>query len=56
LAAQDAKPAFNLVQPRSVGWRKMKMNVLMALKPAVVGWFMCIEIVQKMPVILPEEY
>src|SRR5208337_1066754 len=46
LALQDAEPVFNLVKPRSVGWRKVKMDVGMALKPAVVGWLVCIEIVQ----------
>jgi hypothetical protein len=37
LAAQNAKPPFDLVKPTSVGWRKMKMVVGMALEPAVFG-------------------
>ena len=44
--AQTAKPAFNLVKPRSVGWRKMKMDVGMALEPAVVFGLVSIEIIK----------
>ena len=46
LAAQNTEPAFNLVKPRSVGWRKMKMDIGMALEPAVVLRFVGIEIVE----------
>jgi hypothetical protein len=46
LAAQNAQPAFNLVEPPSVGWGKVKMDVGMALEPAVVLGFVGIEIVE----------
>ena len=46
LAAQNAKPAFDLVKPRSVGWRKMKMDIGMALEPPVVLGLVGIEIVE----------
>ena len=36
LAAENAKPAFNLIKPGSVGGRKVQMHVGMALAPAVV--------------------
>ena len=36
LAAQNAKPAFNLIKPGSVSGRKVQMHVGMALEPAVV--------------------
>jgi hypothetical protein len=46
LAAQNAKPTFNLVKPRSMGWGKVKMDVRMALEPAVVFGLVGIEIVE----------
>ena len=46
LAAQNAKPAFNLIKPGSVGGRKVQMHVGMALEPAIVLWLVGIEIVQ----------
>ena len=46
LAAQNAKPALHLVEPRSVGWGKMKMDVRMALEPTVVLGLVGIEIVE----------
>jgi len=46
LAAQNTKLAFNLVKPRSVGWRKMKVDVGMALEPAVVFGLVSIEIIE----------
>ena len=46
LAAQNAKPAFNLIKPGSVGGRKVQMHVGMALEPAVVLGFVGIEIVE----------
>jgi hypothetical protein len=46
LAAQNAKPAFNLVKPGSVGRRKVEMHVGMALEPAVVLGFVGIEVVE----------
>ena len=36
LTAQNAKPAFNLIKPGSVGGRKVQMHVGMAFEPAVV--------------------
>jgi hypothetical protein len=39
LAAQNAEPAFNLIKPGSVRWRKVQMHVGMALEPAVVLGF-----------------
>jgi hypothetical protein len=44
LAAQYAKPAFNLIKPRGVGWSKMKMDIGMALEPAVVLGLVGIEL------------
>ena len=46
LAAQNAEPAFNLIKPRSVRWRKVKMHVGMALETAVVLGFVGVEIVE----------
>jgi hypothetical protein len=34
LAAQNAKPAFNLIKPGSVGGRKVQMHVGMVASPA----------------------
>jgi hypothetical protein len=36
LAAQNIKPAFNLIKPGSVSGRKVQIHVGMALKPVVV--------------------
>ena len=36
LAAQNAKPAFNLIESGSASGRKVQMHVGMALEPAVV--------------------
>ena len=46
LAAQNAKPAFNLIEPGSASVRKVQMHVGMALEPAVVLGFVGIEIVE----------
>ena len=46
LAAQNAKPAFNLIKPGSVGRRKVQMHVGMALEPAVVLGLVGIEVVE----------
>ena len=46
LAAQNAKPAFNLIKPGSAGRRKVQMHVGMALEPAVVLGLVGIEIVE----------
>ena len=46
LAAQNAKPAFNLIKPGSVSGRKVQMHVGMAPEPAVVLRLMGIEIVE----------
>jgi hypothetical protein len=46
LAAQNAKPTFNLIKPGSVGGRKVQMHVGMALEPAVVLGLVSTEIVE----------
>ena len=46
LAAQNAKPAFNLIKPGSAGGRKVQMHVGMTLEPAVVLGLVGIEIVE----------
>jgi hypothetical protein len=46
LATQNAKSAFNLVKPRSVAWRKMKMDLWMALEPEVILGLVGAEIVE----------
>ncbi len=46
LTRQYAKPAFNLVEPRRVRRRKVKMYVGVALEPAVALWLVRIEIVE----------
>jgi hypothetical protein len=45
-AAQNAKPALNLIKPGSVGGRKVQKHVGMALEPAVVLGLVGIEIVE----------
>jgi hypothetical protein len=45
-AAQNAKPAFNLVKPGAVGGNKMKMYVGVGFEPAVLFWLVSVEIVQ----------
>ena len=37
---------FNLVKPRSMGWGKLKVDMGMALEPAIVFGFVGIEIVE----------
>ena len=46
LAAQNAKPTFNLIKPGSAGGRKVQMHVGMAFEPAVVLGLVGIEIVE----------
>src|SRR5260370_41586626 len=46
LAAQNAKPAFNLVKPRSMRWRKMKMDIGMTLEPAIVLGLVGVEVIE----------
>ena len=45
-AAQNAKPAFHLIEPGAVGWDEMKMDLRMGFEPAILLGFMRIEIVQ----------
>ena len=44
LAAQNAKPALNLIEPGSASGRKVQMHVRMALEPAVVLGFVGAEL------------
>jgi hypothetical protein len=44
--AQNAKPAFDLVEPGTVSRSEMQMHSGMGFKPAIVFGFMRIEIVQ----------
>ena len=46
LATQNAKPAFDLIEPGSVSGRKVQMHVGMALEPAVVLGLVGTEIVE----------
>src|SRR5271169_4788338 len=45
-AAQNAKPAFHLIEPGAVCRDEMKMDPGMGFEPAILLWFMRIEIVQ----------
>ena len=45
-AAQDAKPAFNLIEPGAVRGNKVKMHIGMSLEPAVLFGLVGVEIVQ----------
>src|ERR1700758_4571769 len=44
--AQDAKPAFNLVEPAAMGGNKVKMHIGMGFEPAVLFGLMGVKIVQ----------
>ena len=44
--AQDAKPAFNLIEPAAVGGNKVKMHMGMGFEPAVLFRLMGVKIVQ----------
>jgi hypothetical protein len=45
-AGEDREPHLDLVQPRGVGRGEVKMDVLVARRPAVVFWFMGVQIVE----------
>ncbi len=45
-AAQNAKPAFHLIEPAAVCRDEMKMDLGMGFEPAILLGFMRIEIVQ----------
>src|SRR6266481_6425557 len=44
--AQDAKPAFKLIEPAAVGGNKVKMHIGMGFEPAVLFRLMGVKIVQ----------
>src|SRR5260370_2829377 len=44
--AQDAKPAFNLIEPGAVSGNKVKMHIGMGFEPAVLLGLVSVEIVQ----------
>ena len=46
IAGEDREPDFDLVQPRGVGRREVKMDVLVARPPAIVFRLMGVQIVQ----------
>ena len=45
-AAQDAKPAFDLIEPRAVGGDEVKMHIGIGFEPAVLFGLVGVEIVQ----------
>ena len=46
LAAQDAKPNLNLIEPGGVGWSEMKMHIGVSSQPAILFWLVAGEIIQ----------
>ena len=45
-AAQDARPAFDLIEPAAMGRNKLKIHVGMSFEPAVLFGLVSVEIVQ----------
>ena len=45
-AAQDAKPAFDLIEPGAVGGNEVKMHIGMGFEPAVLFGLVGVEIVK----------
>src|SRR5437016_13952690 len=45
--AQDAKPAFNLIEPAAVGGNEVKMHIGMGFEPAVLFGLMGVKIVDR---------
>ena len=46
LPTENAKPAFDLIEPRRVSRREVEMNLRMALQPAVILGFVGVEVIQ----------
>ena len=46
LAAQDAKPNLNLIEPGGVGWSEMKMHIGVSSQPTILFWLVAGKIVQ----------
>ena len=46
LAAQDAKPNLNLIEPRGMGWSEMKMHIGVSSQPAILFWLVAGKIIQ----------
>src|SRR4030042_1393711 len=46
LAPEDAKPAFYLVKPRSMGRREMEGYIRMALQPTILFGFMGTQVIE----------
>src|SRR5579863_40383 len=45
-AAEDAEPAFHLIQPRAIGWSVVQMDVGVSLQPAILLRFVGVQVVQ----------
>jgi hypothetical protein len=46
LAAQDAKPNLNLIEPGGVGWSEMKMHIGVSSQPTILFWLVAGKIIQ----------
>ena len=46
LTDKNGEPAFHLIEPRRMGWREVKMNILVPGEPAVAFGLMGAEVVE----------